>query len=459
LQLSFFLPEELESLAYQIFLTTKVGQLYQALPLDELAKLLPPEPANKVGAPSYFSAKGKVALQFLKMYEGCSDEKLLERINADWTLQMFCGIQLKAHERIRDRDLIWKIRKYVAEHLSIEEMQALLIEHWKGWMDQTHIGMCDATCYESYIKYPTNVKLLWDCNVWLQSQIKHWAKQLGVRRPRNKFTDHRKRQSVYAKKKRKTRKEDRRRTKALLYLCNKQLGQLADLLLQWQMLEEEQRQTIVWDEVAYKRFVTIKKICDQQQRLLDHPEENMGDRIVSLYKPYIHPIVRGKENKRVEFGAKVNSWQVDGLNFIEHLWFRAFHEGNRLNNGIALHRKYFGKLTMLAADLLYATNANRKLCTKLNIQTSFKPKGRRKQDDVLRQQQDTAMKTLGVARSTILEGSYGNDKNHYGLRKINARTELTEVAWIFFGMMTANAMKIAKRQQKSTKARLTTRAA
>jgi IS5 family transposase len=459
LQLSFFLPEELESLAYQIFLSTKVGQLYQALPISELAKLLPATPANKVGAPGYFSAEGKIALQFLKMYEGCSDEKLLERINADWTLQMFCGIQLKAHKRIRDKDLIWKIRKEVAEHLSIAAMQAVLIEHWKPWMKQTHVGMSDATCYESYIKYPTNVKLLWDCNVWLHGQTKHWARQLKVPRPRNKFKDQHRRQSVYAKKKRKTRKEDRRRTKALIYLCNKQIGQLAELLLQWQGLDESQRQGTSWDEAAYKRFLIIKKICDQQQDLLDHPTQSMGDRIVSLFKPYIHPIVRGKENKRVEFGAKVNSWQVDGLNFIEHLSFRAFHEGNRLNNGIALHRKYFGTLTMLAADLLYATNANRKLCTGLNIQTSFKAKGRRKQDETLRHQQDAAMKVLGIARSTILEGSYGNDKNHYGLRKIKARTELTEVAWIFFGMMTANAMKIAKRQQKSARTRPTIRAA
>ena len=31
-------------------------------------------------------------------------------------------------------------------------------------------------------------------------------------------------------------------------------------------------------------------------------------------KPYIHPIVRGKENKNVEFGAKSNNIQVDGIN-------------------------------------------------------------------------------------------------------------------------------------------------
>jgi hypothetical protein len=30
-------------------------------------------------------------------------------------------------------------------------------------------------------------------------------------------------------------------------------------------------------------------------------------------------MVREKENKSVEFGAKVNMMQIDGINFIEHL--------------------------------------------------------------------------------------------------------------------------------------------
>jgi len=55
---------------------------------------------------------------------------------------------------------------------------------------------------------------------------------------------------------------------------------------------------------------------------------------------------------------------------------------------------------------------------------------------------------LGKARATLLEGSFGNEKNHYLLRKIKARVKATEIAWIFFGIHTANAVKIANRIQK-----------
>ena len=44
-----------------------------------------------------------------------------------------------------------------------------------------------------------------------------------------------------------------------------------------------------------------------------------------------------------------------------------------------------------------------------------------------------------------MEGSFGTEKEHYGLQKIKARTEKTEMLWIFFGVHTANAVRIAKR--------------
>ena len=56
---------------------------------------------------------------------------------------------------------------------------------------------------------------------------------------------------------------------------------------------------------------------------------------------------------------------------------------------------------------------------------------------------------LGKQRATVLEGSFGNEKNHYGLTKVKARLEETEVIWILFGVWTANAMKIKRRKQSN----------
>jgi hypothetical protein len=78
----------------------------------------------------------------------------------------------------------------------------------------------------------------------------------------------------------------------------------------------------------------------------------------------------------------------------------------------------------------------------MDIATSFKAKGRQgKMED----QKSTMRSALSTARATVLEGSFGNEKKHYLLDKVRAKTEATEIAWIFFGMMTANASIISKR--------------
>jgi hypothetical protein len=42
---------------------------------------------------------------------------------------------------------------------------------------------------------------------------------------------------------------------------------------------------------------------------------------------------------------------------------------------------------------------------------------------------------LGKVRSTVLEGSFGNEKNHYQMNKIKAKTKDNEKAWIFFSLL------------------------
>ena len=72
--------------------------------------------------------------------------------------------------------------------------------------------------------------------------------------------------------------------------------------------------------------------------------------------------MRGKENKRVEFGAKVNNIQIDGISFIEHHSFEAFNEGVRLKQCIEYQKELTGiDVREIGADTIYANNENRTL--------------------------------------------------------------------------------------------------
>ena len=52
---------------------------------------------------------------------------------------------------------------------------------------------------------------------------------------------------------------------------------------------------------------------------------------------------------------------------------------------------------------------------------------------------------LARVRATAMEGSFGTQKEHYGLRKIAARIKSTEIMLIFFGIHTANVVNLARR--------------
>ena len=105
----------------------------------------------------------------------------------------------------------------------------------------------------------------------------------------------------------------------------------------------------------------------------------------------------------------------------------------------------------MGADAIYATNENRKYCTKNNIATSFVAKGKEGQ---LKEQKSQMRSILGKVRSTVLEGSFGNEKNHYQMNQIKAKTQPNEKARIFFSLLTCNVMQIANKKQAAAKQKI-----
>lgn len=425
-----------QQLLHEKFLQTDLGKLYLSIPFEELASIIPIPASSKsgLGRKPWFDVKGGIALMILKHYLGISDELLIERINTDWSMQLFCGILLKPHERIRDTNLPSWWRTYIGMHLNIKAMQQRLATYWKPFMNDTGISMHDATCYESRISFPTDVKLLWNCSNELYLLIQQKRKELKLRKSRMSYGKQKEFFTTYQKTKKKTRRQEKKLRKKLLKFLLKLLQHVSQL---------DEKYQLTFSNKQRKRCAAIVKIYEQQHEKLYGNAKEIKDRIVSLSKTYIRPIIRGKETKVVEFGAKVNMLQIDGINFIEHLSYDAFNEGTRLQSGIHLHRKLFTKCTHISADQIYATNANRSYCKQQGIVTNFIPKGKQKMHHI--EQAAVLRKTLNIARGTILEGSFGNEKNHYSLQKIPARNQITETCWIFFGVMTSNAVKIAKR--------------
>lgn len=431
-EINFNSPAKEFDLYWQSFLGSELGNVYRSIPWSAMIKTMKIRESHK-GPSRMFGPHGMLALMILKSYVDCSDRRLIEYLNGNIDFQMFCGIFLGS-ERITNYKMVSEIRCELSKKLKIKELQKVLAEHWKPYMNQTNIMLTDATCYETSMRYPTNVKLLWESVDWCYEQMVHMCKFLKVRTPRNKYLEQKDKYMHYSRKRKKTRKETIVRTRSLLYLLDKLLGLL-------QKVEQENDDRLDMPKRYYERIKVVQILLKQQQQMFE-TGKSVPDRIVSIAKSYIRPIVRGKETKTVEFGAKVNMVQFDGINFIEHLSFSAFHEGIRLKKSVWYGRDLFGLISHVGGDDIYATNANRTWCAKQNIYHSFKRKGRAgKYED----QRIIMASEIRKERATRMEGSFGTEKEYYGLQKIKARTMNNEILWIFFGVHTANAVRIAKR--------------
>jgi transposase, IS5 family len=414
---------------------TNLGQIHSTINWKELAALVPSNP-SKAGAPKWLPIEGYFGLMFLKHYLNISDSKLLERFNTDWAMQMFCGVYFIEGEMIRDNAFVSTVRSYLAQQVDMDKVQKVLIKNWLGDLREKQVVLTDATCYELYMRYPTDVKLLWESCCWLwDEKIIQLCESNKLPKPRNKWKEQYSKQMAYSKLRKKTHKRTRSRKRSLLHFLEEGIKIYQSLL--------NTTQAVDLSSVDAKIIKTLKLILFQQKQLYKKPDAKVADRIVSIDRPYVRPIVRGKENKPVEFGFKVHKIQVDGINMIEHVSYGAFNECKRLKISVLKAEKMFETTcTHLGADAIYATNENRKYLTKKGVQTNFKRKGAGKDD----QQTKQIKQELNKERSTRLEGSFGNEKEHYQLRKIKARTPLTEKVWLYFGIHTANAVLVAKRR-------------
>src|SRR5690606_10947081 len=72
----------------------------------------------------------------------------------------FCGIELRNGKLIKDNAFVSNVRSFIGRNFDLDTIQTLFIKDWKEEIVEPSTITMDATCYESYVRYPTDVKLL-----------------------------------------------------------------------------------------------------------------------------------------------------------------------------------------------------------------------------------------------------------------------------------------------------------
>ena len=393
----------------ETFKTSELGRIQSLLPLREMAisfGLIEEKPKNiraKRGRKSFFTPESKVALAFLKMYTGLSAPKLMEALNGNIYYQIFCGIRISPKNQLTNYKLIDNILLELSKKLKVQEQQKVLADAWKPYMKNLDTVYTDASCYESLMRFPTDVKLLWECVERAYKMMCSISSQLGEHRLRTKYNDMEKANLAYRKQRKHTHKQTRKMIMRLLALLCKMLGEIR------RQMRVHSCEGLLSDK-QLNMLGIITRVYRQQKNNFKSGDsrESIPNRIVSLDKPHIRPIVRGKETKTVEFGAKSNNLLIDGISFIEKLSFNAFNEGTRLKHCVSLSNKLTGvPVKKIGGDQGYSGNDNRTFCKENGIETSFTQKGRTGKDEV----KNATKRELAKVRATEMEGKHSTTSN------------------------------------------------
>jgi IS5 family transposase len=289
----------------------------------------------------------------------------------------------------------------------------------------------DATVTPQAIRYPTDLSLLNEAREFSEQIIDTlYPKTDWKKKPRTYRVKARQAYLAIAKQRRPSGKVRRRGIKQQLQYLRRNLGHIEHLLEYW-----PEGTPIPLPRWLLYRYWVIQHVYAQQREMYQSKSRRCDDRIVSISQPYVRPIIRGKLDKPVEFGAKLSvSLSGQGLACVDHLRWDAFHEGQDLESQVEAHRGRYGVYPeVVLGDPIYGTRDNRHYLKGLGIRFAGKPLGRPKkvtEDNQQALKREQAKRRDEYLQRIPIEGKFGQGKNGYRLNYIRAKRADTSVAWI-----------------------------
>ncbi len=390
-----------------------------------------------------------------------SDEETIEQIRENPYLQYFVGFKAFVKEQAFAPSLFVEIRRRMGPEVFgrfEDSIIARISEHQKPQTapddDQTtppgdgqtapdddakptppdhkpttHRGklIVDATVVEQAIRYPTDLSLLNEAREISEAIIDILHPLAG---PEKKVRTYRRKARrdylALVKQRRPGAKKYRKATGQQLRYLNRNLGHIEAMLDMLPGLD------IPLPHKQLRQYWIIRHLYDQQKQMFDSRTRRCDDRLVSIHQPHVRPIVRGKLNKAVEFGAKLGvSLDGDGIACVDHLSWDAYHEGHDLPGQVEAYRNRHGYYPeKLLADPIYGTRDNRKYLKEKGIRFAGKPLGRPPKMSSAEDTINRRQRQQDYRERIPVEGKFGQGKNGYGLDYIRARTAKTSEAWI-----------------------------
>ena len=348
-------------------------------------------------------------LLVVKHKMGLSDDETVAYLLENPYVQAFCGLESFTTRVVVDPSLLSKKRRQLGvaffRKFSDEVLGAIKA---RGLM-QASVQFIDATVVPADIAYPTDCGLIEKARRWTVSAIKASGEKVRTycRKARGVFVNFRRK---------------RRRGKRFIH---KTRGQLLRFLRR--NIAQLERLAERGCDVPREKFAVVKKFYQQQHAMWKNKLRTVPCRIVSLDKPQVRAIVRGKDGRNVEFGPKVLLSNVDGYCFADHVAYEPYNEALHADKSIAEYEQRFGKKPeVIVGDGIFGNRDNRQMLKDMAIGDAFKPLGRPGPE--AKAKRGWLRKMLN-RRNGEMEGIIGLGKNKYGLDRMRYRVPGCEEIW------------------------------
>jgi hypothetical protein len=408
-------------------------------------------PGAATGNPAK-SARMALGTLLIKERYQFSDEDIMKEVQMNPYLQHFIGMTEFTHKAPFDASTITLFRKRVTPEMlsklndSVIELSRRSEENEappdgdkpekRDPADQEQNKgtlILDATCAPQAIRYPTDISLLNEARELLEKMVTAGHKAGGwEEKPRTYCRTARKDYLRCARNRKPSIKQLRKALRRQLGYISRDIGYLQELLT---------RNPQALPERMLERFKTILLLFEQQREMYQNKKHRVNNRIVSIHQPWIRPIVRGKANAAVEFGAKIEVALMDGYARVEDLCWDAFNEGGTLQDSV----ERFKAVTdcypdRILADKLFRTRDNLQYCKDHGIHLNGPKLGRPPKDIAIYREQCRQEREESSERNAI-ECTFGVGKRRYSLGHITMKLQHTSEVAIHLVFLSMNLQK------------------
>lgn len=426
--------------------------LAHQIPWDSIVGIYAQEMRNDETGASHINPRVVLGALIIKHMCNLSDEETVLQLQENMYMQYFIGYSGFSQEPPFSATLFVEIRKRLGveklnqindrivdlatkENSKVESSQPSCSEVTQAVDKQidlpSHKGrlLIDATACPQGIAYPTDLNILNDARIKSEEIIDrlYRLEENGGAKPRTYREKARKEYLHTAQKKNKSSKAIRKSVGQQLRYLRRNFGHINTML--------DKHERIPLSRKLHRYLLVIQEVYRQQSEMYENRVHSIKHRIVSIHQPHVRPIVRGKLNSKVEFGAKINVSLVDGYAYLDHLDWEAYNEGALLIESIEKHKKRTGQYPEeVLADKIYCTRENRRQLKERGIKLIAKPLGR---PSAVNQEH------VRPGERNPIEGKFGQAKIAYGLNRIRAKLQNTSESWIASIILVLNLVKLA----------------